>query len=90
MSEKDSVRESFDALHKRLEQSVELFHSLRNENSQLRSQIVALEVRMKALASAQSKFEGEVAKLLDERKLVRDKIEKILQALSLLESKTLG
>ncbi|MBI3939549.1 MAG: hypothetical protein HY315_01825 [Acidobacteria bacterium] len=90
MSEKDSIRESFIAFHKRLEESVELFHSLRQENSQLRTQVDALEAQMKSLAVAHSRSEGEVAKLLDERKLVRDRVEKILQVLSLLQSKTLG
>ena len=90
MSEKDSNRESLLALQRRLQQSVELFRSLKNENAQLRSEVDELRARMESLSRAHSPNQREVAKLLDERKIVRDKVEKILEALSLLESKTLG
>ena len=90
VSEKDSIRECFVAFQQRLRQSVELFHSLKNENSQLRRRVGELEAKMKALSLAQSRSEGEVAKLLEERKLVREKVEKVLKALSLFQSRMLG
>lgn len=74
----------------RLQQSVELFRSLKNENVRLRSELDELKARAESLSRAHSPNQREVAKLLDERKIVRDKVEKILEVLSLLESKTLG
>jgi len=90
VSEKDSIRESFLAFQKRLEESVEVFRLLRDENAQLRAEVDALQAELKQLLLARAASEGEVAKLLSERKLVRDKAEKILRTISLLQSRALG
>jgi|RhiMetdeSRZDD1v2_1073273.scaffolds.fasta_scaffold61753_3 predicted nuclease with TOPRIM domain len=89
VSEKDSIRASFLELQRRLQQSVELFHSLKQDNVQLRERIVRLEAEVNDLSEATAEIQHQVAKLLDERKLVRDKVQRILENISLPESRKL-
>ncbi|HEY2931826.1 MAG TPA: hypothetical protein VGK99_08750 [Acidobacteriota bacterium] len=84
VSEKDSIRESFLELKRRLQQSIELFQSVKKENAQLRERVARLEAELDDMSA--SGIRREVAKLLDERKLVRDKVQRILENISHPES----
>jgi regulator of replication initiation timing len=90
VSEKGSNREAFLSLKNRLEQSVELFRSLKHENLELRRRLGELESRLQDVTADSSRSQREVARLLSERKQVRDKVERILEAVSRIRSAAQG
>ena len=88
MSERESIRQSLVRLEQRLEKAVDLFQSLERENVRLRARLEELEGRTRVSASADAGARREIARLLEERKLVRDRVEKILEAISRLGSRS--
>ncbi|QQS47304.1 MAG: hypothetical protein IPM66_01125 [Acidobacteriota bacterium] len=77
--------EKFANLEDKLHRVVELCKKLKQEKEQLRSELEALRLEVGALTNEKAQMDDRISKLLEDRKLMREKVEGMLDAIATLE-----
>lgn len=77
--------EKFANLEDKLHRVVELCKKLKQEKEQLRLELEELRLEVEALANEKAQMDERISKLLEDRKVMRKKVEGMLDAIATLE-----